>query len=137
MNRLLPKLILLTLCLCFIAGCSSEADDASPMAAAANETAAIARLRAIVTAEENYRGEFGKYGSLEALVEKNMLGDSSKGKLNGYKLEIEVTGRGFNATAVPVEYGVTGKRSFFVDQTGQIRGKDKRGEKAAQNDPAI
>lgn len=137
MNRLLARIFFLTISLCFVTGCSSEADDASPMAAAANETAVIARLRSVVTAEENYKNEFRRYGTLEQLMEKNMLGDPSKGKLAGYKIEIEVRPNGFQATATPTEYGVTGRRSFYVDHTGMIRGKDKKGEKATQNDPAI
>lgn len=137
MNRLLPKLVFLTLSLCFITGCSSEADDASPMVAAANETAAVARLREIVTGQETHKAKFGSYVSLEQLVEKKMISDPSKGKLGGYKYELQVNSKGFYATAVPAEYGVTGKRSFYVDHTGMIRGKDKKGEKAAQNDPSI
>jgi hypothetical protein len=107
------------------------------MAVAANETAAIARLQAIVTAEEKFKDEFKRYATLEQLIEKNLLGDPSRGKLNGYKFEIEVRPNGFLATAVPSEYGVTGKRSFFVNEKGLIGGKDKKGEKADQNDPAI
>lgn len=137
MKRLLLKLMLLTFALCFTAGCKSEADSASPMAVAANETAAIARLRSIITAEQNYKAETGKYGSLDELIKAQMIGDPSQGKLGGYKYEITTNSKVFQATAVPEEYGVTGKRSFYADQTGALRGKDKKGEKAGPGDPAI
>ena len=107
------------------------------MAAAANETAAQLKLRSLVTAEQNYKAEHGGYGSLEQLIEKGFLQDPSKGKLSGYKYEIQVSKSSFQATAVPEEFGVTGKRSFFIDQSSVLRGRDRKGEKAQLNDPAI
>ena len=45
----------------------------------------------------------------------------------GYKYEITVMGDQFEAVAMPKEYGKTGKRSFFVDKSGVVRGDDHGG----------
>ena len=128
---------MIALGLCMVAGCDSQANDGSPMSTAANETAAQMRLRSIVTAEQSYKAERGSYGSLEQLIEKGFLQDPSKGKLSGYKYEIQASKNSFQATAVPEEFGVTGKRSFFIDQSCVLRGRDRKGEKAQVNDPTI
>jgi hypothetical protein len=43
----------------------------------------------------------------------------------------------YEFSAVPEIYGVTGVRSFYGDETGRIRGGDKGGAAANQNDPQI
>src|SRR5437868_11555658 len=44
---------------------------------------------------------------------------------------------GYRANAVPQRYGGTGRRSFFVDQSGVIRAADHQGGPANENDPPI
>ena len=43
----------------------------------------------------------------------------------------------FNVTATPQIYGKTGKRSFYQDESGEVRGGDKNGGLPTVNDPII
>jgi hypothetical protein len=107
-----------------------------PQVTASDEMFARVRLIAIAKAEVQYQLDAdGEYGTLEQLISKGLVGDPSKGQLARYKFEITVRAHGFEATAVPEKYGVTGDRSFFIDETNVIRAADKHGEKATVQDP--
>jgi len=106
-----------------------------PLVPAANETAVLVRLRSLVVAEQRCMQETAEYGSLEKLIQQGYLRDPSEGKLSGYRFDIRVTEGGFEITAVPNNYGVTGTRSFYVDQTNVVRASDKKGEPANASDP--
>lgn len=43
----------------------------------------------------------------------------------------------YDAVATPVNYGSTGKRSFFLNQEGVIREADKKGAEATASDPVL
>ncbi|HWC76832.1 MAG TPA: hypothetical protein VG778_05190 [Blastocatellia bacterium] len=108
------------------------------MVIAANETAAKARLLAISTAEAVYQAESGgEFATLEELEEAEYMGDPSEGKLANYRFEVRVKPGGFEATAVPEKYGVTGNNSFYIDETRVMRGADKKGAKATSSDPPM
>lgn len=132
-------------CLMFIAGtltaCANQQEQPvqqSVIVTVANETAAMARLRAIASAEANYGVESGgEYGTLDQLIQRRYINDPSSGKLTGYRFEIHVRPGGFQVTAVPEKFGVTGTRSFYVDETNVIRGADKRGAPATAFDPGV
>ncbi len=126
----------------------------------ASEAAAIATLRKIAEAAGSYRRAFSKLP--ETLAQ---LGPASKegispeaaglldaelaaGKKGGYVFRYRVVaqsegseaakeGSGFELAAVPAEYGKTGRRSFFVDSSGTLRGADKGGALATASDPHI
>lgn len=100
-----------------------------------NETAVIASLRALGTAQAIYR-EADKdgdgqadYGSLIELFKANLIdGALGSGKKNGYRFQLTL-GQGSDKTglrywsliAVPEKKGESGERSFFIDQTTVIR----------------
>ncbi len=108
----------------------------SALVTAANETAAMARLRAIATGEARYQVESGgDYATLDQLIEKRYANDPSSGKLSGYRFEVQVRRGGFQVTAVPEKYGITGKRSFYVDENNVIHAADKKGAPATAMDP--
>jgi hypothetical protein len=111
----------------------------SPLVTAADETAAKARMIAIADAEAIHQMECatGEYAPLEELTTRHNLTDPSAGRLARYRFEVKVKPGGFEATAVPEKYGVTGKRSFYIDETRMLRGADKRGAKANSSDPAL
>ncbi|HVF56124.1 MAG TPA: DUF3352 domain-containing protein [Pyrinomonadaceae bacterium] len=95
-------------------------------------------LRTIASAQENYRAKKGggSYGTLEeliaaGLVEKEYIGGKE------YKIEVSASGDKFEVTAVPLDYGKTGRRSFFIDQSGVIRGANHKGQPATADDPPI
>jgi hypothetical protein len=43
----------------------------------------------------------------------------------------------FELAATPTEYGKGGKRSFYMSETGKLRGGDKMGAPATAADPLI
>jgi hypothetical protein len=127
----LPK----NLVMFMIAGIVTESDR-PPMAS--NEAIAKSALRMIVSAEAAYQADKGKgsFGSLEQLVEQGLLYKDFLEK-HGYKIELIVTGTKFEATAVPVEYGKSGTMSFFIDESGVLRGADRGGAPASLADKPI
>jgi hypothetical protein len=108
-----------------------------PQVIAANEIAAQARLRAIATSEMAYFAEQSKYAALDELVQSGLMNDPSSGKLHGYKFDVRVKTNSFEATAVPENFGVTGRRSFYIDDTGVMRAAEKGGAAAADSDPEV
>jgi hypothetical protein len=141
MKALLAKGVSLILFTTMVAACSGEQQqklqpEQSVLVTAANETAAMARLRAIAAAEARYMVESGgEYGSLDQLIQGQHISDPSRGKLTGYRFEIHVKPGGFQLTAVPERFGVTGTRSFYVDETNIIHAADKKGAPATASDP--
>jgi len=143
MQSLLAKVVLLGFIAATVAACasqpkSSERPEQSGMVTAANETAVMARLRAIAAAEAMYQVESdGAYGTLDQLIQKHYVNDPSSGKLTGYRFEVKVKPGGFQITAVPEKYGVTGKRSFYLDETNVLHGADRKGVPATASDPEV
>src|SRR5262245_46943627 len=112
----LPAIIMLMAAAC--SQLSQQPAEQSVIVTAANETAAMARLRAIAQAEAQYQiRSGGEYGSLDQLIQKRYVNDPAGGKLTGYRFDVQVKRGGFQATAVPEKFGITGKRSFYVDET--------------------
>lgn len=141
MKRSLLGLIIAGLLAAAMTGCDGSKTtviEAPPHATAANEIAAMARLTAIARAEMMYQAESGgTFAPLDELIRKGFVNDPSKGKLTGYELEVKVSGSGFRATATPEKFPVTGKRSFYIDESNVMRGADKRGAQATAADPAV
>jgi hypothetical protein len=86
--------------------------------------------------EKEYRKGHGRFGTLEEINEK--VGEQkilrSYFESSGYKFEFTLSGDKYAATATPVEYGKTGKLSFYTDHTGVIREGDHGGKPATAAD---
>lgn len=106
--------------------------------ATVNEMNAQGRLRTIASAENTFRAtnKDGSYGSLDQLVTAGLLQKEFL-EPSGYRIEVRASGSGFEATAVPVEYGKTGKRSFFIDDSTILRGGDHGGGPATLADKPV
>jgi len=117
----LPK----TFVIAMVAGSASATKETPPEV---NESVAISALQMIVQAEKEYKSGPGKgsYGSLEVLVKQGGFPREMLDKY-GYRFDVTASGDHFEANAVPNEYGKTGRRSFFVDQSGIVRGDDHLG----------
>ncbi len=118
-----------------VAGISGAAN---PPPMFTNEREAINVLYIISNAQSRYqRGKGnGSYATLDQLIAdhflpKELIDDSP------YKFDMTVTGDKFEIRAVPAEYGKTGTRSFFLDQTFILRGGDRNGAAATSSDPPI
>jgi type II secretory pathway pseudopilin PulG len=113
-------------------------------ARAANEGSTIAVLRTILSAEATYYGVHGKYGTLDQLALDQLIDpDVATGTRHGYKFKIDISTlefpgpTGFEAVGVPVTYPSSGRRSFYINETGVIRVADKHGTDATRFDPAM
>lgn len=141
MKRALAKLGIIGVAALSLAACSTgpqKPPEQAVLVTAANETAAIARLRAVAAAEARYQVETGgEYGTLDQLIQKRYVNDPSSGKLTGYKFDVEVRSGRFQATAVPEKFGITGTRSFYVDETNVIHAANKNGSPATASDPEV
>ncbi len=113
---------------------------------AANEGAAIRSLRTIHAAEQTYQATSGRgrYGNLSDLQRDSLISsDLASGTKSGYRFKLEVIPSGrnglseFEVVAIPTDYGSTGRRSFFIDNTGVIRGEDSHGLDATSSAPPL
>jgi len=112
---------------------------------AANEGSAQSSLRTLHSAEATYqatRGQ-GKYGTLSELAAEGLIDSRlASGTKNGYVFTVELTTSdlnypGFEVVGVPMTYGSTGIRSFYIDETGVIRGGDNSGGPSTKMDPPL
>lgn len=111
-----------------------------------NERCTRAALRTLNSAEITFAATIGSgnYGSLSQLFNAGLLRPSlAAGELHGYRYSIttmagtKASPASFKITAVPVTYGVTGVISYFINETGVLRGDDRGGGPADQNDPPV
>ena len=117
-----------------VAGMASAGN---PPEAAKNERSALYALWRIASAERQYKEKTGTtYGSIEQLIETEILSKDAV-EAAGYKIDLRLTAEGFEITAVPTEYGKTGKLSFFLDQSGVVRGADRGGAAASASDQPV
>lgn len=113
---------------------------------AANEGSAINSLRKIGTAELTYQSTLGRgaFGTLQDLQNQNLISpDLANGTRHGYRFKVETVSDagdgwpGFIVLAVPTDYGSTGRRSFFMDETLVIRAADSQGMEATKYDAPL
>jgi hypothetical protein len=102
------------------------------------EMTAFYTLQRIAAAQLTYKNEKKKerYGTLEELIAEELL---EKDFLEGmeYKIELNASSEKFEATATPKTYGKTGRRSFFIDESGTVHAADRKGQPADSSDPKV
>ena len=128
----------------------------------AHEDNAIAGLRKLATALETYRTAYGNLpetlaplgpapkGGISPETAGLVDGELAAGRKDGYSFRYSITpsqgsrseddankNAGFTLAASPDEYGKMGRRSFFLDSTGVLRGADKNGAVATSTDERI
>ena len=113
---------------------------------AANEGAFIATLRKIHSAEATYQATrgAGTYGTLDQLAAEGLLNpEMATGTHYGYKFTVNLRATsyderpGFQVVGVPLTYGSSGLRSFYIDETGVIRAENNRGAEATELSPPL
>ncbi|HWN09219.1 MAG TPA: DUF3352 domain-containing protein [Pyrinomonadaceae bacterium] len=119
----------------FVAGLAKDAGESETVS---NESVGRSLLRTVYAAEATFQStqDDGRYGTLEELKAAGLL-EHGLPQSGAYKIELRVSGNKFEATAVPVEYGKTGFLSFFIDESGILRGGDKAGGSATVADNPI
>jgi hypothetical protein len=118
-----------------VAGIASESN---PSPIVQNERAAMGALAMISNAENQYHSGKGRgsFGTMDQLIAESLLAEELL-KNHGYKIELTLVGSKFEVTAVPDEYGKTGRNSYFVDHTNVLRGADHAGSTATADDDPI
>ena len=120
-----------------------------------HEQGAIATMQTLADAINKYHRAFAQMPDTLA-----QLGPASKGQISldqaslvgadlaagdaaGYRYRFRIapapdgSDTRFEITAVPDVYGKTGRRSFFMDASGQIHGEDHKGSQATGDDPLL
>jgi hypothetical protein len=118
-----------------VAGISAESN---PSPIIINERLAISILHTIANSEIQYKSGkgAGSFGTIEQLLDEGFLSKEMM-QSQGYKIEVLLLGDQFQVTAVPEEYGKTGKTSYFIDHTNVLRGGDHGGGFATLEDNPI
>ena len=135
--------LLLALMPLLIAGCQNQpTPSANGPTMAANELAAISQLRAIASAESTYQATAGNgsYGTLKQLVDSQSINQQiMNGENRGYRFEVRVsTDSSYEAVATPLQYGLTGLKSFYLNSSSSaIHVADKKGAEATASDPEL
>jgi hypothetical protein len=130
----LPKNLILAM----VASTSSAMSAMKQGSPEMDEMIAMSALRMIANAEDTYKSTAGNgsYGSIDQLVAQKLVSKEVFEKY-GYRVELSTSSHGFEAVAMPLEYGKTGKRSFFIDQSNMLRGGDHGGGPATVADGPI
>jgi hypothetical protein len=137
--------VLITVLLLSLTGCSTSIQNYSNAKIGANETSAIVSLRSIGQAELLYFNTHqGVFGTLKELSADQLIpSELAAGERNGYRFTVRIIERSesgqpaYEANAIPVNYGSTGKRSFYLNEEAVIRQADKNGSEATAKDPAL
>lgn len=88
---------------------------------AANESAAVANLRTINTAEVTYLSSAaGNYGTIGALISAGLLDNRFNGAVSGYNFSVSASGSDYTATAQPTSAN-SGRYGYFSTPDAVVR----------------
>ncbi len=127
-------------------GAAATKTDPIVLICGGNERETIQSLHVVLNAQATYQSTTGNgaFGSLSELHKYGLIDYlTSRGESCGYNLTLFTANRtsnlpaSFYVTAVPKQYPITGRRSFYIDQSGIIRGADRNGQSATADDPPI
>lgn len=119
---------------------------ASPPAAARNERFVIAAMRQLVGAQATYQSTTGNgnYATFPQLQQAALIDSAlASGYKYNYLFQMMTQDRTpdapahFAVVAVPRQYPRDGVRSFYINENGAVRGANRQGAPANQNDPII
>lgn len=112
-----------------------------------NEAGAIMMIRTLHSAEATYQATVGNgdYGTIEELGKENLIDRVlAEGHRFGYLFQVRrekhssESPSSFQIVAVPRTYLQTGRRSFYIDESGVIHAADKNGVEAnLADDPLV
>jgi hypothetical protein len=108
-----------------------------------NEAKAMSAIQILAMKEAEYKEGNGRYATLEEMKSKpTLMAIGRRGEAfnfymaEGYDIRLDASGDKFEITATPNGYPKQGRRSFYVDQTGVLRGGDTGGKPAtSESDP--
>jgi len=87
----------------------------------AAEVSAVQEIHAIQAAQTQYFSQFHRYAASLAELGPNLLpAELASGVKGGYKFTLQGRGGGYRVQALPVTYGKTGERTFYMDESGVV-----------------
>jgi hypothetical protein len=102
---------------------------------AARDGATKATMRAIYRAEMAYRISHNRFGGIDELVASGELAQNpNDGRTSSFT--VTASEERFECQSAPASYRTTGGMSFFIDETGVLRGEDNGGRPASANSPS-
>ncbi len=120
------------------------------------ERDAIEALKKVSAAVETYRNKYLRlpeslanlgpplHGAANGEAAGFLDSDLANGMKNGYAIRFVIVGAStlgapakFELAATPLQYGRTGRRSFFRDSNGALHAADRRGAIGSQADPKV
>ena len=105
----------------------------------ANESAAVGRLKVITQAQTQFFNSNLRYtDQFTELTEANppyLTPGAWDSNISGYQYSMTLGDNNFSASAVPVSFGNTGWRGFYVDSSGVI--KWRMNEAASEDDTPL
>lgn len=111
-----------------------------------NEAGAIETLHTLFGAEATYQSTTGNgdYGTISELGEQHLIDYVlAEGHRYGYLFQVRPEKHSSESraslviVAIPRTYGVTGRRSFYLNESGVIRAVDKKGAEANRGDDSL
>ncbi len=106
---------------------------------ASNEVSAIKELQVIYEQEQIWHNKTQKYVPLgqlfsgdDAILSPNRVNPSYR-----FDVRLKENGKSFAALASPTKYNESGRRSFYMNEHGEIHCADRGGEEATPTDPAV
>ena len=130
-------ILLLTLALSFAAVAQTEAPAYAPKfpgdpAHSNAEAAALGYMRTVAYSQNVYKKKHGAYAtSLAALVGSHSFTRRMASTDRGdYTVKFKSTGKEYSVTMVPKTFDAE-HRSFYIDETGTIRGEDAKSATAS------
>ena len=121
-------------------------DDCTNGSAVENDRCTIYDMRALHAAQMSFSRTSGggRFGNLLQLYLAGLIRtDLHDNATRGYLYSYQFTDPGpsspatYKIFATPAAYPTTGIRSFYIDETGVLRGADKNGASADVNDPPV
>ncbi len=122
----------------------------------ANEQGAMQAMKKIAEAVEAYRNKYLRLPASLANLGKAQHGAATSeaaglldvglaaGAQNGYSFRYVIVGAStlgapakYELAATPLQYGRTGRQSFFVDSNGGLHAADRRGAVGSETDPKV
>ncbi|MFQ5741021.1 MAG: type IV pilin protein [Acidobacteriota bacterium] len=87
------------------------------------ERVALATIRTFFKGEAMYLAQFQTFGDFDGLISNEFIDNSfASGSKAGYSYAVQNPSQThFEVIAVPLTFGVSGEKSFYIDETGVIR----------------
>jgi type IV pilus assembly protein PilA len=105
----------------------------------ANEASVLSEMQTFYVAQTQFLSQYGRYASSAGelgppvgLISKTL----AAGSHHGYSYTVTGTASGFTVSAVPLQFGSSGSRTFFMDETRTVH-QNSTAEPATAESPEV